>query len=278
MKSFLRNYYQPLILVAVSFVFYWPVFRGLVADWYYDQNFSHGFLIAPISIYLFYTASKKFKENVPARGYGLLIIVMAIILLILGTAGSEYFTTRFSFVIYLLGIAVFALGVNNAKIAWFPFFFLLFMIPIPNIIYTSMTMPLQLFASKATVFFLNIISIPSDLAGNIIYLPGYSLEVAEACSGLRSLFSLFALSFLVGYLFLRGFWQILILALAAVPIAIAANVLRVLLIAILAYLYSPAVAEGFLHQFSGLFVFVIAMAMVLTAKGLVAWTARRFGF
>lgn len=276
MIAFVRKYYQPLFLIGLSFIFYWPVFTDLVSDWYYDQNFSHGFLIAPVAIFLFYKASEKFEKHNRKPLIGLAIIGTAMILLIFGTAGAEYFTSRFSYIVFLTGVGIFYLGWPNFKRAWFPFFFLLFMIPIPNIIYTTLTIPMQLFASKMTISLLHVISVPSDLNGNIIFLPGYPLEVSEACSGLRSLFSLLTLSVLIGYSTLKEFWPSAILLALTFPIAVAANIFRVFITAVLAYTVSPGIAEGFLHSFSGLMVFLVALIMILAAKGVICWVDSRY--
>jgi len=275
MKIFLAKYYQPLILIGLSFAFYWPVFSDMVSDWYYDQNYSHGFLIPPLAIFLFYRASRKFSEPKPSGKAGLALIAVAMIIMILGTAGAEYFTSRFSYVILLSGIALISIGWHNFRRAWFAFFFLLFMIPIPNIIYTTLTIPMQLFASKTTVTLLHAASVPSELNGNMIFLPGYPLEVSEACSGLRSLFSLLALSVLIGYLSMKRFWPILVLVVVTFPIAMAANVFRIFMTAVLAYAVSPAIAEGFLHSLSGLVVFLVALALILFMRGAILWTASK---
>jgi len=275
MTLFLKKYYLPLGLIALSFAVYWPVFVDLVSDWYYDPNFSHGFLIPPVSIFLFYLASKRFGPSRHTIAAGLGLIFASMLILIFGTAGAEYFTARFSYLVLLCGVAFLAIGWNNFKTAWFSFFFLAFMIPIPNIIYTTLTIPLQLFASKATVAILHAASVPSVLNGNIIFLPGYPLEVSEACSGLRSLFSLLAMSLLIGYLTVRGFWQVLALAVLTFPIAIAANIFRILLTAILAYAVSPELAEGFLHSLSGLIVFLVALILILISKVLISWIASK---
>jgi len=275
MKAYLAKYYQPLILIGLSFFFYWPVITDMASDWYYDQNYSHGFLIPPLAILLFYLASKKFRKSGPNNLAGLVLIAFAVIILILGTAGAEYFTSRFSYVILLSGIALLSIGWRNFKRAWFSFFFLLFMIPIPNIIYTTLTIPMQLFASRTTVSILHAASVPSILNGNMIFLPGYPLEVSEACSGLRSLFSLLALSLLIGYLTMKGFWPICALVAMTFPIAVAANVFRIFMTAILAYAVSPKIAEGFLHNLSGILVFLTALVLILLMRGAVLWTASR---
>ncbi len=278
MTVFVKKYYQPLILIGLSFAFYWPVLVDLSADWYYDQNYSHGFLIPPVSIALFCMTSRKFEDDKPAIIAGLTVIAAALALLIVGTAGAEYFTSRVSFVALLAGIALLYLGIPNVKRSWFAFFFLLFMIPIPNIIYTTLTIPMQLFASKVTIALLHAASVPSDLNGNIIFLPGYPLEVSEACSGLRSLFSLMALSLLVGYLSIGKPWPTLILAVLTFPIAITANIFRIFVTALLAYAVSPEIAEGFLHTLSGLTVFIVALTMILFARGAIIWVNARWRF
>ena len=137
------------------------------------------------------------------------------------------------------------------------------MIPVPATIYYSATLPMQLFASKITNNLLHIIGVPSVRQGNIIFLPEYTLEVVEACSGLRSLVSLMALAGLYAYLTLKGKVKPMILFFAAIPIAIAANILRLLITAVGAYAISTRLADDFLHEISGLIVFLSALIAMI---------------
>lgn len=261
----------PYILLSVLILINIPVFKELIGDWLRDGNYSHGFLVIPISIFLFYRRRKDLAFPTPTCRSGLVLFVFGCVGLIFGVAATEFFTTRFSLVLAVSGLGLYYLGAPNFRKVWFAFFFLLFMIPIPAVIYYSATMPMQLFASKTTSSILQIIGVPSYREGNIIYLPAYTLEVSEACSGLRSLATLLALSALLGYVTLTGKGRPLILFLSAVPIAIAVNIFRLLFTAVGAYAISPRIAEDFLHELSGILVFVIALILMIILSGLLKW-------
>lgn len=271
LSNHLRVHRYPYVLLAVILLANFPVFKALIADWLYDDNYSHGFLVIPVAIFLIW---RKRKELIfPARpsGWGTLLFGFGCLSLILGVAASELFTTRISILIIITGISLYYLGVDNFKIVWFAFFFLLFMIPIPATIYYSATLPMQLFASKITSNLLHIIGVPSVRQGNIIFLPGYTLEVVEACSGLRSLVSLMALAGLFANLTLIGKVKPIILFFSSIPIAIAANIFRLLITAVGAYAISTKVAESFLHQISGILVFAVAIITLIILGALLRW-------
>jgi len=271
----LKRHLLPYILLAGLILFNLPVLAGLFEDWSHDGNYSHGFLVIPISIFLIYMrrAELVFPAK-PARA-GLAILIIGCVGLIFGTAASEFFTTRISLVLAVTGLGLFYFGAANFKKIWFSFFFLLFMIPIPAIIYYAATLPMQLLATKATNVILHIVGVPSYREGNIIFLPSYRLEVNEACSGLRSLETLLALGALFGNLTLPGRIRPLILFLASVPIAIVVNIFRLVFTGVGAYAISPKLAESFLHELSGILVFVLALILMAILAGLLRWKRNR---
>jgi exosortase len=252
------------------------VFIELIGDWYRDDNYSHGFLIIPISIYLFYRQKDKLKFPAVPNKWGMLFFIFGCLGLILGIAASEYFTTRFAIVLMITSLALYYLGYENFKKVWFCFFFLLFMIPIPSTIYYSATLPLQLLATKASVILLKIIGVPVVRDGNIIHLPDYSLEVAEACSGIRSLVALMSLSALYSYLRMPGKVLPITLFFSAIPIAIITNIFRIFVTAIGAYAISKEIAEEFLHEISGMLIFVTALIIIVILGSILKWTRNRF--
>jgi exosortase len=268
----IKKHLFPYILLAVLLLVNIPVFIELVGDWLRDGNYSHGFLIIPISVFLFYRRRQELQFPAPTCRSGLLFFVLGCVGLIFGVAATEFFTTRFSLVLAVTGLGLYYLGLANFRKVWFAFFFLLFMIPIPAIIYYSATMPMQLFATKATNSILHVVGVPSHREGNIIYLPAYTLEVSEACSGLRSLTTLLALAALVGYLTLTGTLRPIVLFLSAFPIAVGVNIFRLLFTAVGAYAVSPRIAESFLHQLSGILVFVLALIIMMLLAGVLRWT------
>jgi exosortase len=257
--------WQILVLGAAFLILYLPILIDLVSDWYNDPNYGHGFLIIPVSAWLIWKKRAVLKTIPLETGkWGLPVTIASLALFILGTAGAEFFTTRVSMVGLLFGITLYMAGPRFLREIWFAFFFLLFMIPVPYIIYYSVTFPLQLLGSKIAAGVLGVIGIPHLRQGNIIHLPdNYSLEVAEACSGLRSLVTLLALGALLSYLTLKTKWKALTLFFATIPIAIAANIFRITITAIGAYGISRKIAENFLHELSGTIVFMFSLICLL---------------
>jgi exosortase len=182
------------------------------------------------------------------------------VLLLLGNLATEYFTMRFSILVVLGGVILFLLGREFFKTLLFPIVFLIFMIPIPSVLMDRITFPMQLFASKVAAKSLYLVGIPALREGNIILLANTSLEVAEACSGIRSLISLLALSVVFAYFSQKTILKRVLLILSTFPIAIIANAARVTGTGILAHYYGEKVAQGFFHGFSGWILFVVAFA------------------
>ncbi len=251
------------IAFGLLVLIYLPALYDLVVDWYTDPNYSHGFLVPVISGYLLW---KKRAEltSIPRSGNnaGLVVIILGMILFVLGNGASEYFTVRFSLVVMIFGLTLYLYGGPLVRKTWFEILFLVFMIPIPYVIYFSATFPMQLFASKVTVNLLSILGMPVVRQGNIIHLPNQMLEVAEACSGLRSLISLLALGALYAYISQRRLPGKIILFLSTIPIAIVGNVFRVFVTALLAYTLETSVTTEPLHTIMGLSVFVVAFVLL----------------
>lgn len=270
-----RRFRQAIWLYALLAIFFLPVLIDLVKDWYADPNYSHGFLIIPIALFIFFKFHKNMTYPNKANIWGIATLLFGLAMLILGSAAAEFFTVRVSFVICVTGIGLSILGWENFRQTWFVFFLLLFMIPIPGIIYYSATMPMQLFSSKVAFGLLQLVGIPATRTGNIINLPNYSLEVAEACSGLRSLVTLLALGAIYARFTLSGVWRPALLFILTVPIAVCANIFRIFITGLGAHLISPKVAESFLHEISGIMVFLIALVMIIFVGKSLKWTAKQ---
>ncbi len=206
---------------------------------------------------------------------GLILVVLGMILFVLANAAAEYFTLRLSLVITFAGMVWLLFGRRFASDIWFELAFLVFMIPLPYVVYYAATFPMQLFATKVTVGILHLIGMSAVQQGNVIHLPGYSLEVAEACSGLRSLISLLALGAVYARLTQKGLPRQLILFISTIPIAIAANIFRVTFTAVGAYAVSRELAEDFLHELSGMMVFVVAFIMLFILGAILKMGSRK---
>src|SRR5262245_11892395 len=245
-------------------VCYAPVLYFLAIDWWIDGDMSHGFFVPAIAGYIVWQKRGELRAIQPKPNWwGLLLVLFGATLLMLGALGAELFTTRVAFVLSVIGV-VWLLGGNVIlkKLA-FPLFLLFFMIPIPAIIYNTITFPLQIIASQLAAEALWIIGIPVARDGNILELPSQRLSVVEACSGIRSLLTLTFLSLVFGYFFEKRKWLRALLFVATVPIAILANGSRVTITGILSET-KPELAEGFFHESTGWVIFMIALGILLS--------------
>jgi exosortase len=163
----------------------------------------------------------------------------------------------------LAGLILFLAGRAYLRILVFPLAFLLFMIPLPAIVFNQIAFPLQLLASRLGEMTISASGVPVLREGNVLLLPGRTLEVAEACSGIRSLLSLLMLAIVLGYFSERRIGPRVAIAIAAIPIAVIANAVRVAGTGLASYWISPAAAEGFFHSFSGWLMFVVALVGLL---------------
>ena len=251
------------ITAAVVLVF-WGVLVRLVNDWIVDGNYSHGFLIIPIALYFVWERRDKLAAAAVRPSWvGLIILAGGIATLLAGLWGSELFLSRVALLPVIAGIVLFLLGWAHLRILTFPIAFLLLMIPIPAIIFNQIAFPLQMFASQVGEWAISTAGIPVLREGNVLILAHTSLEVAEACSGIRSLVSLITLGIVYGYFMDPRPWVRLLIVASAVPVAILANGARVAGTGMAAQWIGPEAAEGFFHEFSGWIVFLFAFVMIL---------------
>jgi exosortase len=266
-----------LLTACFGYLYQHVVFK-LVHDWYHDDNYSHGFLIVPIALFFVWERKNKLMEATrEPSSWGLAVFLGSMALLMAGVLGSELFLTRFSIVGVIIGTLLFLYGWNHLKILLFPIAFLLLMIPIPAIIFNRIAFPLQLLASRFGEMALLACQIPVLREGNIIHIANTSLEVAEACSGIRSLVSLLTLGIVYGYFTDSRIWVRFILAIGTIPIAIAANGIRVAGTGIAAHFYGPETAQGFFHSFSGWLIFIAAFIIMFILYRTIAWLAPTSG-
>jgi exosortase len=243
---------------------YRDVLTKLVHDWSIDENYSHGFLVIPVALYLAWERRELFSA---ARSQpsvlGLVVAIGGLAMLLAGVLGAEVFTTELSMLATLAGSILFIYGWSHLRVMLFPLAFMLLMIPLPAIIFNQITFPLQILASRFGETALNLAGIPVLREGNVIQLSNTTLAVAEACSGIRSLISLLTLGILFGYFIDPRRWVRITIAIATVPVAIITNGLRVAGTGVGAHYFGPAVAEGFFHEFSGWLIFISAFAILV---------------
>jgi exosortase len=251
------------LALAVVLVF-WQVFVRLVDAWIVDGNYSHGFLIIPIALYFVWERRARLAAaELQPSWMGLVVLAGGIGILLAGLWGSELFLSRFAVIPVVIGMVWFLLGWNHLRILAFPIGFLLLMIPIPAIIFNQIAFPLQMFASRVGEWAISAVGIPVLREGNVLILAHTTLEVAEACSGIRSLVSLITLGIVYGYFMDPRAWVRVLIVLSAVPVAILANGARVAGTGMAAHWIGKEAAEGFFHEFSGWIVFLFAFVMIL---------------
>jgi len=243
---------------------YAGVLTGLVRQWANDEDYSHGFFVVPLAVYFLWRRRHQLRDApTDPSAFGLLVLGVSLLCFIAGQLGSELFLSRVSLIGVLGGLTLFLLGWRHLRLVVFPLAFLLLMVPLPEIIFNRLTFPLQMLASQVGEVVIAASGVPVMREGNVLLLPNRALEVAEACSGIRSLMSLTMLAVVLGYFTERRTWARVLTALAAVPIAVAANALRVAGTGLASYWISPAAAEGFFHTFSGWLMFVVALGGLL---------------
>jgi exosortase len=251
------------ILLALMAWLYAPILLRLSRQWWADPNFSHGFFVPLFSAFVIWQERGRLRSMTPEpSNWGLPIILLSLCTLILGVFGAELFLSRTSLILLIAGVVVFFSGWRMLRAVLFPVAFLVLMVPIPAIIFSQITFPLQILASKLSALLLPILGVPVFREGNVINLPAMPLEVAEACSGIRSLLSLTSLAIMYGFLMERRVVVRIILALASIPIAVAANGLRIVGTGLLVQYWDPDKAEGFFHAFSGWLIFVVSLCML----------------
>ncbi len=253
-----------LAAALLMIVAYAPIYPRMVHDWLADPNYSHGILVPFISAWFVYIRLEELKALTVAPDFrGILLMIFGLLLLVVGVTLDELFTSRISSIMLLAG-AVYAMwGAQALRVLALPLAYLMFMVPLPYTLYDMLALPLKLLVSWLATFGIKLLGMPVLREGNMILFPNISLEVVDACSGLRSLTSLIALGVAYAFLFLGKPWQRTVLILATIPIAVFTNALRVFITGLLARHVGAAAAEGFFHDFAGLAVFGIAM--VLTA-------------
>lgn len=274
-----KEIWKPLIVVAAALAFlYATVLSKLGADWWTDENYSHGLLVPFVIAYIIWTEFDSLKNAAKNSSFRLggAVVTLALAMLLAGTLGAELFVQRISLILMLAGIVIYFWGAKLLKMLAVPFLLLLFAVPIPQIIFNKIAFPLQLWASQLAVWGIRLFEVPSVRKGNVIeILPQgatqiVALEVVEACSGIRSLMTLATLGLVLWYFtrektrydWIRG----AILVSSAIPIAILTNAARVTSTGVFTYYYGKQAADGFTHEFSGWLVYVVALIILLAVN------------
>jgi len=249
----------------------------LVRVWWSLEDYSHGFFIPPLFFYLIWLKREKIlhKHEILPSGFGLIIVIVSLLAYIFAHFAEIRTLASLSMVACLIGTIFYLLGPQIVKELIFPFFLLLFMIPVPAQIYAKLTISLQLIVSKISALVIETVGMPVYRTGNILETPGLSLQVVEACSGMRSIITLLLLSALFAFFSLQSHVGKLVLFLSGIPLAILINIFRVVGIFMIWQFFAYDLTRGMPHKVFGLALFGVALAcLFVLQKGIVFWEKR----
>ncbi len=261
----------PIVIGSLAFlVLFWQPIVTLGRDWWNDPEAGHGLLLAPIAVYLAWRKGRA-PSATSQPILGLTILVLAVVLRYLSGLAAELFTMRLSLFGAVAAIIIMAAGLRQLRHWWLPAALLLLSVPVPVVLLNTLAFPLQLKASQMGAAILSWRDVPVLLAGNVIHIPGHSLFVTEACSGLRSLTALLALGLLIAGMWLRHVWARIALMAVVIPVAMLLNGVRVFLTGFLVYYVDPSLGKGFMHFTEGWAIFGVSFAIL----GACAWLITR---
>lgn len=247
-----------LLLAAIALVvfIYWDGLT-LMVTWWQNEEYSHGYMIPFVAAFLLWQRINLLPTTTKQGswpGFGLLL--GGLLCFFLGELSALYTLIQYGFLLSFTGIAWAFFGSSSMRVLWAAFFYLIFMIPLPNFLYFNLSSQLQLLSSVIGVAVIRLFGISVNLEGNVIDLGAMQLQVAEACSGLRYLFPLMSFGFLIGYLYRGSPWQRVVIFLTTIPITVLMNSFRIGMIGVTVDKWGIQMAQGFLHDFEGWVVFM----------------------
>jgi exosortase D (VPLPA-CTERM-specific) len=256
--------FAALVVCALSL---WPFWDGLSAMWVMWVNtpeYSYGLLIPPVAAFLVWQQKDRLEHiRFVGSWVGVVVVLLGGAILVMGQLGTVYTLVQYAYMVTLYGLILSFLGWPGFRVLAVPQLILLFMIPLPQFILYNLSAKLQLLSSQLGVGFMRLFNVSVFLEGNVIDLGGYKLQVADACSGLRYLFPLMTIGFLMAYFYKGALWKRFFLFLSSIPITILMNSFRVGIIGITVEHWGIGMAEGFLHEFQGWMVFMLSTALML---------------
>lgn len=258
-----------LVILVYLPTFLWMKYKFLE----YNSNYSHGFLIPIVSIYLIWKMKDELKQiPISPSPKGLRLFCVGLVLHLLSRCFMIDFVSGFSLIIVIFGLCLYLLGKNITQKIIFPISFLIFMVPLPDILTLALTFHMKMFATYWATVMLNLIGLPSVMDGASIILPNDVLEIGEPCSGIRSLITLLALGSLFAYLLPVSFLKKSILFSSTIPLALLSNIIRIVFLAFIAYVYGQKVALGEPnHTISGLLIFIVALSGLGAIGKILTW-------
>jgi exosortase len=260
------------ILIPFFVWAFWPVAVDLVETWDSNEDYSHGFFIIPVCCYLIWKKD-QLSNLLPDRSgwLGVLGVIIGLVLYLIGLFSQFSTLANLSLIIVIWTSLLFLFGLPFLKNNSWELFLLVFMLPIPSRLYASITLPLQLVVTKASYIVLQVMGIPVYREGNILQLSNTTLEVINACSGLRSILTIVVLAFIVACLVFNSPWRRIWLICCAIPLAMLTNLIRVAVIAFLAHQGNTRFIDGTWHTLLGIGLFGLSLLLLFTFARAIEW-------
>lgn len=270
-----------LILLCSILVLYVPVFHDLFVTVWNTDTQSHGPIVLAIGIWFFYFKTRQILEKPqlfkPCAKLGWPLIFVGGFLYLVGYSQSVYVISILSLVFVLCGLIFIVFGTRVALKYWFALFFFVFLIPWPASLIDTLTQPMKIAVSYAADHFLYALDYPIARSGVILQIGQYKLLVADACAGLNSLFTLEAIGLLyINVINHQAFWRNVLLAVLIVPVSFVSNVLRVCTLALITFHMGDEAGQGFLHNFSGMILFLTALILIIVIDSVIQKIAEKF--
>ena len=263
-----------LIALALMIIAYWGGLTELVGRWNKQEEYGHGYFIPIISTWLLWNRKDAIVASLGKASWtGVSLILIGVAGLILGEITAIYIFIQFGFLMSLFGLVLATGGFSLLRVVFIPLAYLIFAIPLPYFIDAQLSWRLQIVSSEMGVAVLRLLGTSVFLEGNIIDLGSYKLQVVEACSGLRYLYPLLSIGFLMAYMYQSSFWKRAVIFLSAIPITVIMNSLRIAAVGLLVDRWGSGMADGFLHYFEGWIIFMACLLIILAE----IWLFERFG-
>lgn len=268
----------PVYLLAVSlvalFMAYWGGLDEVVTRWIRQEEYGHGFFIPLITLWMLWKRKNAILESLGASSWsGPLLIGLGVLGLFLGELTAIFILIQLGFLVSLMGLLLALGGLSLLRVSFVPVAFLVFAIPLPYFLDSKLSAGMQLLSSQIGVAFLRAIGMSVFLEGNVIDLGEYKLQVVEACSGLRYLYPLLSIGFLMGYMYRNALWRKWVIFFSTIPITVLMNSARIAIVGLLVERWGDGMADGFLHYFEGWVVFMLCLAMLMGE----IWVFERLG-
>lgn len=271
----ITNKIQLILIVVAIFILYWQVFVWMIGEWEHNPNYTHGYFVPLACLYLIFRRKDELKNTPKKPSFiGLFVIGAGVLMFMLGERIEFNQISLLALIVLIYGLIIAYWGMAVFKKLAFEIGYFIFAIPMPYYL-ESFTVPLKHMAAVASADILSFIGYTVTRNGNILYLPGYVLEVASACSGLKSLVLVTAVGAIYAYITQPTTFRKWLLFLLSIPIAVIANIARIVTVAVVATHLGEKVAFSLVHDTSGIFVFVVAGILLALTGWIIEWISKK---